>query len=141
MRNDVTHAEMVAGVRSLLVEMMAEVDRVRAMMPVSAVLQAKLAERQFKNELYGEAADNARAAIARLRGVPAGAVELSSYEWAALQGCAIDSATSLRLEPSVRMTKKERQDRTKLLKTLDKLTEMLDAARAVYIVSSTKADE
>lgn len=75
-------------------------------------------------------------------GVPEDAIkltELSSFECASIQGCLIDAATSLRLEPIARMTKKERQDRTKLLKTLDKLTDMLASARAVYIVPGEEA--
>ena len=135
-----THAEMVEGVRDLVAEMDSEMESLQSRIPASTFMAARAARACLREEQYGEAADHARAVLETLRGVPAGAVGLTSFEWAALQGCAIDAATSLRLEPVVRMTMKERHDRRKLLEALDRIADLLNSAEGVYIAPRAKDD-
>ena len=119
---------------------MAESDRIRERVPVSTFIEARVAQQLFKSGQYGEAADHARSAIAKFRGVPAPAVELSDGEASMLQTVVMTSAAATRkaLErlrksknPALASDIAEHED---LAAILDKLTDMLNTGRAVYIV-------
>lgn len=126
-----TPAEVVAGVRAILVEMMAEVDRFRAQIPVGTFLEANLARDCFKKERYGQAADHARSVIAALRRIPAGAVQLETADLALIRMMADALASS-----NSELIDEGAEGSAALSAGLGRLVALLNSAKAVYVVTN-----
>lgn len=126
--------------RSLVSEMVLELDSFRQRVPAGTFLLNDMAKHCLKTKRFDEAALHAADVLATLRGVPKGATELDDDSLQILVAMVLESAASTRMIlAEMRSGSEEQQPEViaaheVLAVTLDNLADVLNHARAVYVV-------